>query len=336
MARSTPNGLVSQDIPPLPTSRSLGKWGRRIGLVVLIIGVCGVLIGLLMYRLNLANWLSSSERAAVAHSHAPEAAPKNDDAVKKALQIAHTHLQKAAQKCDQAMEQPLQQVDALFRDASRGVPEFVDSALGWSSQFRWLWDRLPFTDSDGHRKMLQARFQQYVLSEWRVKICIESVCRAYLQNINSIENQMLVDMQSDLADYPEIQKRLPLDPEKFNNLVQQHWLKIHASVNPRVNEQVIENVVHVIIIEVSARIMTKITKLAWGGIVIGLVIDWILGEIWDAYADPKGKLCSEINNGLEQLKRDIKAELTQELKRLAQERAQLRQEVIEKSILMSK
>ncbi|MDW8242824.1 MAG: hypothetical protein RMJ88_06400 [Thermogemmata sp.] len=215
------------------TPTALGQGSRR---TILWLTALGSVLGIIIVVLVFGAWGQSA-----------------------AEKIAERHLKKAEERSQQAIDQQLQHLNRFFKHAKDGVPDFAAAALGFYSKFRLIWDHMPFTDRDGHKKFLQSKFEEHVFSRQQLEQCIEQVIHLYLQEIRSIENKMLVDLQADLAD---LSSESPLT--QYNH--QQLWQKfeqemlnqIRKSTSTHLKLDLTREVVSVIAAEALSKVVTRL------------------------------------------------------------------------------
>lgn len=285
----------------------------------------GVILGVLLGRV-VVNWLWHTQTTS---------SPKTQDLQnskltaisqrKTAEQIAAPHLEKAKRAAEQAIENRLRDIDAFFAAAKKGVPQFAEAALGWRSKFRWLWDHMPLTDSDGHKKLIAAEFEKYIFSRHNLEQALLQTISIYIQEIHNIENKMLVELQADLADFPEYQALSELDKQQLRTQFEKAIDSVRRDVQDSIQLDIGLNVASLIVGEVLARVV--LTRLGLG-LVMGIIVDQIISN----WLDTEGQLIRELNRQLDELHHiivhDPERGLRAQLKKLAEERAVCRQAAI--------
>jgi len=130
-------------------------------------------------------------------------------------EIATPHLARAEQECERVIEEHLAAVDTFFADAKKNTRPFAEQALSWGSKWRLVADYVPFTSKVRHETFVCDKFQEYVFRIDHVEDTVKHVVANYLKHTDSIEGQMLVDIKTDVADFPSTCKIAKIDPMKL-------------------------------------------------------------------------------------------------------------------------
>jgi hypothetical protein len=91
-------------------------------------------------------------------------------------------------------------VRAFFVERKGRTREFGEAVLSLGGKWAFVKSKLPFTDGDGHRQYLRERFEQIVVSGPELHDLIQSVVAGYINELQGIENDLLVQIRADLSD----------------------------------------------------------------------------------------------------------------------------------------
>jgi hypothetical protein len=259
--------------------------------------------------------------------------------------LAEPHFAAAEEATKKAIEEFVAAINELFREAKNGCRPFAEEALGWRSTFRLIWDRMPWTDSDGHRKFIDSKFAEHVIEREKFSKGIQSAGKNFAAQLESIENKMLVDLRADIEQLPKHQ-RVVLNLDEVTSLINK---------NARVAEEkarleAVKTVGHFALVEFVERLVTR--QLVRSGIlsalgvsssapslglsiVIGLLVDQVISYIWSWFDDPVADLSQKIERELEKVRQQVVEDsggLREQLQRISQERAKIRREVVLQSL----
>lgn len=136
---------------------------------------------------------------------------------------------------------------------------------------------------------------------------------------------MLVELQADLADFPEYQALSELDKQQLRTRFEKAIDSVRRAVQDSIQLDIGSNVASYIVGGVLARVV--LTRLGFG-LVMGIIVDLIISN----WLDTKGELIREINRLLDKMHHiivhDPEQGLRAQLKKLAEERAACRQAAI--------
>jgi hypothetical protein len=300
---------------------------------------------------------STSMRSAPATPAKTRPRPVDVAAIRRqAKERSQKHLDWADQECRRRIHDSEAQVEAFFTQAKQGVPGFAKAALGWSSKWRLAVDYVPFTRHDRHPAFLREQFARHIFAPEQFAEAVQQAVKQYLAAVSDVENQMLVRMRADMADLP--QEVLPAIAS--DDRLRSKFAQALAEVRGQVAKDLAGDVGRLVASEVAAQVAMQVAAgvlesaaarlgvsggiLAAGaetswvtlgvGLAVGIVVDWIVGKLWDHYADPQGQIAESLVDNLDQLKDTIlqgdgqHPGLRQALARLAQSRDRLRRAAV--------
>lgn len=247
-----------------------------------------------------------------------------------------------------AVERQTAHLRRFFNDARTRTPKFAESVLGWSSKWRFVADKVPYTRGDRHAEFLRKTFSEQLFSDAELTQAVEQVGRGYADSLTDVENQMLVRLRQDIvglpiAELPEFQSADRLQ-SAYGAALQRVQAHVGASVNNDVTTLVMSLVVQEVVTQVAVRLGVSAGVLSVGagsswatlgiGLVVGVIVDQLISWVWDAWTDPKGQLAADLNRKLTELETliiegdDKLPGLRTRLTSFAQQRASLRRQAI--------
>jgi hypothetical protein len=223
-------------------------------------------------------------------------------------EIAKPHLLKASLLCEADIDQRLKALDAFFLQAKKGVPDFVDYALGYGSKRRWLQDRLPFTSGDRHPEFLRAKFEERIFKPVDLERELQRVVELFLADMKSREGQMLVDIRADIADLPAEKNLRSVDPEllaiQFNEAMKKAMQSSQNDLQIQLGSVVAAEIGGIVLRQVLVRMGILGVGASSGvvtlgiGLLAGLIVDGIVSWLWDA----KSNLAQDLNRKLDEIR----------------------------------
>ncbi|MBA2225319.1 hypothetical protein [Thermogemmata fonticola] len=325
------NGANPQTAPALPS------W------LYWVLLTTGVLTGVL-----LVSWV----RGQAAPSSEPLSAPEKTTQKRPSLEERiRKHEEEAQRLCREALDRQMQAIPRFFGDAKQGCPEFADYALGWGSTRRWLQDLLPFGDCEKHKRFLEEKFAECIFAPESLEKVVEQTIKAYLKEVEQIENNMLLKLQEDVADFPtpfakwdreQLQKKyteslIAACQQAKKKLLYHDSTKLAAVAGDLVATRIIsppkitEAIATQILTRLGLRLSTSAAGMASGavtfgiGLIVGAAIDWIIESILDR----KGELAKQVEANLDELEKEISQAVRAELQQFAKERKAVRQAALQ-------
>jgi len=265
-------------------------------------------------------------------------------------EIIRKHEEQARKRCQKALMQQLAAIPNFFEEAKKGCPDFADYALGWGSTRRYIQDLIPFGDCEKHKRFLEEKFAECIFAEADLVRLVEKVVKGYVQEVQQIENQMLLELRADLEDIDPRWAKLEVKQfqEEYNKHLEKvckeattkliyHTLKAAQVPASLVAGRYLEiNILQVILRRLGIRAGAVVSgTVTFGvGVIIAIVIDTILDRILNWIYDPKEELVKKLRDTFDELKTDILEKVKQELEKFTEEREAVRQAALQ-SMLMA-
>lgn len=231
------------------------------------------------------------------------------------MEIAKPHFERARSQVEGVVDSKLVPIRLFFQDAKKNTPDFAKSALGWSSKWRLLQDRLPLSRGGEHEKFIRRNFEEMVFSPDQLESVINGTVADFLAEIRSIENQMLVSLRTDFAGFsdtfPIVKAEADVWESQFEQAIRRAVADSGSDLRSEIGTQLVsivggELLAQVAIrIGVSAGILGAGTVSGWAtlgvGFLVGVIVDQVVCWIWDWWADPEGDLAGNLNRRLDEL-----------------------------------
>lgn len=275
---------------PLPTSRNW-LYGY---------GSAGVLAGVIL-AVIFSSWSNDS---------APVPPPSNSISPE-AVEMANAQLNWAHGQSSERLEQAFAPVDALFNSARPRA--FAETCLGWQSKWLLIKDKL--NTSNEHIQLIEQSFRTSIFDQAELERLLQQCTTAYVQELNSIDGEMLVRLRADLATLPAGTVPALFDSEmiqanyreSLQRAIAASQSDLLAEVGREVVSDVVGNVITAAVVKLGVSSGILGTSAASGvataglGLAIGFGIDLVITEI----TDPVGKLTVEMDGRLRTLKEAI-------------------------------
>jgi hypothetical protein len=259
-------------------------------------------------------------------------------------EIIRKHEEQARKRCQKALRQQLAAIPNFFEEAKKGCPDFADYALGWGSTRRYIQDLIPFGDCEKHKRFLEEKFAECIFAEADLVRLVEKVVKGYVQEVQQIENQMLLELRADLEDIDP--RWAKLEVKQFQEEYNKHLASVSKQAKVRLLYHNATEIASLVTGESLAAVMLPriLTSLgirgagiaASGAVTLGvsLIAAFIVDQILDWIFDHKVTLINELWMKLDELKTDILEKVKQELEKFTEEREAVRQAALQ-SMLMA-
>lgn len=235
------------------------------------------------------------------------------DAKRVAAERAKPHMEWADAQSLKAVDDHLASLSDYLEEVKKRTPKFAEEVLGWGSKWRVVVDRLPRTRTDRHEIYLRERFAAHIFTSEQLSQSIEAVVKGYTSSVQSTEGLMLVKIKADIADLP--QASLPQFASKesleraFAVALENAAQKVQVDLRNDAMREVASIIAGQVLTMVAVRLGVSGGILAAGagsswvtlgiGLAVGFIVDWVVQQIWNWWADPVGDMSKMLNGKLD-------------------------------------
>jgi hypothetical protein len=230
------------------------------------------------------------------------------------------HLERLDKEAEQARERRLASLRDFFREREKRSPRFAEDALSWGGKWALIKQTIRVGEADGHRKHLAETFARDILSADELQAEIARAVRGYLSDLEGLENDMLVKLRADLADL-EMGRGVKLAMLGSDAAFLAECHRLEAELRPTLSRElgvtVGREVASFVAMDVTTQIVIRVAEavavelgasagvLSAGaastvatlgvGLVVGVVIDALLGELMRAFGhDPEREISDQV------------------------------------------
>lgn len=211
-----------------------------------------------------------------------------------AIQRAEARAQTALQRNGQALRRNIR------HRFQQGARPFAESVTGWRSSFQLVRSKLPFTDSNGHKRFIEARWNQHLFRPQTYQRWLTQATQGLVQDLRAIEDELAIEIGHILDEI------LPKDAEETD--ASQHFMAAmshtldqarRASVSAatsQVGTLIMGEVVTLVAIRlgVSSGVLTTGAvsgKVTFG---IGLIAGIIVERVWNWIDNPADRVAQSV------------------------------------------
>ena len=265
-----------------------------------------------------------------------------------AEEIATPHLIRANQECERIIDEHLSAVDLFFLDSKKNTRGFADEALSLGSKWRLIVDYVPFTRGGRHEAFIREKFEKHIFNPEQFEEVVGQAVASYLKHVESIESKMLVDIRTDVADFPTAYIISQMDDSKvrasYEDAIKRALEASGGSLRTDVATEIVSIIAGEVLTQVAVRLGVSAGVLGTGaastwatfgiGFVVSVIVDQIVTIVWDWYADPRGNLTNELKMKLGQIHRLVVdgstgvGGLRDRLRQFAKDRSELRETAV--------
>ena len=230
-----------------------------------------------------------------------------------ATSVVARHLTWAEEQAAAGLDPQLLLVREFFAAARSRTRTYATEVLGWDSKLTLASDYL--TGARDHERYMRDRFAETVFADADLEALVEHVVASYLRHVDDVESQMLVALKADLeqlspGNRPAVVNRAALE-STLQAALQQATTAAQAEFRGMVGRELVSWVAAEVLTVAAAQLATSAGILGTGaasgwatfgaGIVIGLIVDAVVTEIYQQQFDPIGELSATLDASLTQM-----------------------------------
>lgn len=263
-----------------------------------------------------------------------------DGRVRAARERARAHIERANAGSLDGIDPSLRSLEAFFDEAKSHADAFADDVLGWYSKYKLIRGQ--------HERYLAETFRKRFFGPDELKQAMTNAVQSYVAELEAIDNRMLVDIRMDVADLPAAasSRALPVPDlqQRYRVLFSRIAGVTGADTAVDVGRVAADMIVTSVVTMMAARLGTSAAVLGAGaasgwwtlgiGLVVGVIVDQIIGAVWNWKYDPRGKLVDMMNTKIDEVRNLVidgdggKPGLREELRRYADKRAIIRRDAV--------
>lgn len=205
----------------------------------------------------------------------------------------------------------------FFSEARMGTRAFAEEALGWRSKWKLVSDLV--TSGDEHATFLKERFAALVFSAEALEAVVQSTVTGHVRHLENVDSELLVRLQADLAEVPDLQLSGVVDPQVIRaslaEAVRQAISAVEGELRNEVGYELAGYIAGEILTTATLRLAASSGILTAGaasgtvtfgaGLVVGLIVDAVLSWAYDELFDPAGELSRQLDQTLGALEQQI-------------------------------
>ena len=262
-----------------------------------LLAAMGVILGIALAMLI---------RAAFNHAPAPEV-----------VEMVAYHLDQADEQAMDALELDLEPIYELLRKGLAGSTAFAQDALGWHSKWKLVSGYV--AGNDEHRRYLEERFAARLFAPEDLERALQQVVTTYVNQLNDVDAMLLVNLKADLEGISQSGLSIGIDraalDEGLDAAIRDSMRAAEADFTGMVGRELASFVAGEVLTMASIKLATSAGILTAGassgavtfgaGLVVGLIVDAIIGWAIDEFLDPVGELSRQLREAVGQMIRLI-------------------------------
>ena len=233
---------------------------------------------------------------------APGAADKPSRAQVQAA--INRHIEDASQKSLAAIAKRSNEFRTFVEERKPGARPFSEEVASLYGKWRALKSKLPFTDSEGHKKYIVEQFDKHIFTPQQLSDRVKAIVENSARDLDQEQNNLAIAIRKELLGRPLEAGEIPVAREELTKAIdravstaQLDALKsaaglVVAEVTATVATQVLTR------LGVSAGLLSAGAATSWWTLGAGAAIAFAVSALWDWVDDPAGDIQRNLEGSL--------------------------------------
>ena len=235
-------------------------------------------------------------------------------------------VQEAYQKASKVITHRVAEFSNFIHSRKSGAKSFSQDLISPYGRWRVVSPYLPFTDKEGHRKYIEGKFEQHILTKQALAAALKGTVKRSVKDVERIENELAVILEREIFGQALSPDGAPIAAKEFKELVKRmvpafQWdvAKYPAElVVTKVAERVVKKVL--VRLGVSGAILTAGTANSWWSLGATFLIGIVVDKIWEWIDDPAEGIEREVSAALDSLSQDTSMIIKEEMHEILSQR----------------
>jgi len=236
---------------------------------------------------------------------APGAADKPSRAEVQAA--INRHIEEASQRSLAAITKRSDDFRTFVEGRKSGAKPFSEEAVSIYGKWRALKSKLPFTDSEGHKKYIIDQFDKHIFTPQQLSDRVKTVVEDSARDLDQEQNNLAVAIRKELLGRPLMAGEIPVAREELTKAIDRVVSSaqvdaakgaaglVVAEVTATVASQVLTR------LGVSAGVLSAGAATSWWTFGAGAAIAFAVNALWEWIDDPAGDIQEEVEDSLDNL-----------------------------------
>ena len=217
------------------------------------------------------------------------------------------HIEEASQKSMVAITKRSNEFSTFVDERKPGAKPFSEEVVSFYGKWRALKSKLPFTDSEGHKKYVVEQFDKHIFTPQQLSDRVKAIVENSARDLDQEQNNLAVAIRKELLARPLQPGEIPVAREALTKAIDRAvsaaQLDVLKSAAGLVVTEVTATVASQVLtrLGVSAGLLSVGAATSWWTLGAGAAIAFAVSELWDWIDDPAGDIQRNLEGSLDSL-----------------------------------
>lgn len=271
-------------------------------------------------------------------------------ATKSAHDVVREHTAWADSQGKIGLDGRVAELREFFAEARQHTRPFAEQVLSFDSKWKLVSQKV--FGGDGHTQFVREQFDKHLFTNEALDAAVANAVDGYLRYLEDVDSQLLVRLQTDLADLPPGTAPQLTDREQLRAILADALSRalesVHAEFRGTVGCEVVGWFAGEVLWNAMTRLATSAGVLGTGAaaswatfgtsIIVSIIVDYVVAWVYDQVFDPAGELSRMLDGKLTELEENILSGdadhpgLVARLRDYAAHRAAARRQALDKAV----
>jgi hypothetical protein len=265
--------------------------------------------------------------------NSPSVTPRDRAQVQAAID---RHIDEANRKSLDAIKKRSDEFRAFVEERKAGAEPFSKAAVSIHGKWRVLKSKLPFTDSEGHKKYVIEQFDRHIFTPQQLGDMVKSIVESCARDLEQEQNNLAVAIRKELLGRPLRPGEIPVAKDELTKAIDRVVSAGQWDAAKAVGGLVVSEVTATVVTQVLTRVGVGVGVLSagaatsWWTLGAGLAIGFAVSALWDWIDDPAGDIRTNVEASLDDLAASGADAILAEMSRVVEARRALWQQSVKK------
>jgi hypothetical protein len=217
------------------------------------------------------------------------------------------HINDAEQKSLEAITRRSGEFLTFVEERKPGAKPFSEETVSLYGKWRAVKSKLPFTDSEGHKKYIVDKFDKHVFTPQQLSDKVKAIVENSIRDLDQEQNSLAVAIRTELLGRPLMPGEIPVAREELTKAIDRAVSVAQIDAAKGAGALVVAEIAGSVASQVfmrlgvSAGILTAGGATSWWTFGAGAAIGFAVSALWDWIDDPAADIRKGVEDSLDNL-----------------------------------
>ena len=217
------------------------------------------------------------------------------------------HINDAEQKSLEAITRRSAEFRTFVEERKPGAKPFSEETVSFYGKWRAIKSKLPFTDSEGHKKYIVDKFDKHIFTPQQLSDRVKAIVEDSVRDLDQEQNSLAVAIRTELLGRPLMPGEIPVAREELTKAIDRAVSVAQVDAAKGAGGLVVAEIAGSVASQVfmrlgvSSGILVAGGATSWWTLGAGAAIAFAVSALWDWIDDPASDIRKGVEDSLDNL-----------------------------------